>query len=70
MTEALKQKTLDTIIRPVIDALEKEGRPYSGCLYAGLMISGDSIKVVEFNCRFGDPETQAVLLYSTGTSQK
>ena len=61
MTEALKQKTLDTIIRPVIDALEKEGRPYSGCLYAGLMISGDSIKVVEFNCRFGDPETQAVL---------
>lgn len=62
MTEALKQKTLDTIIRPVIDALEKEGRPYSGCLYAGLMISGDSIKVVEFNCRFGDPETQPIML--------
>jgi phosphoribosylamine--glycine ligase len=61
MTEALKEKTLKTIVRPVVDALAKEGRPYSGCLYAGLMIKGDSVKVVEFNCRFGDPETQAVL---------
>jgi len=61
MTPELKQKTIDTILRPVVDALAKEGRPYSGCLYAGLMIKGDSVKVVEFNARFGDPETQVVL---------
>ncbi|MCH3950825.1 MAG: phosphoribosylamine--glycine ligase [Acidaminococcus sp.] len=61
MTDALKEKTMETIVRPVVAALAKEGRPYSGCLYAGLMIKGDSIKVVEFNARFGDPETQAVL---------
>ena len=61
MTPELKQKTIDTILRPIVDALAKEGRPYSGCLYAGLMIKGDSVKVVEFNARFGDPETQVVL---------
>ena len=61
LTEALKDKCMATIIGPVLKALETEGRPYSGCLYAGLMIKGDSIKVVEFNARFGDPETQAVL---------
>jgi len=42
---------MTTIIRPVLKALEAEGRAYSGCLYAGLMIKGDSIKVVEFNAR-------------------
>lgn len=61
MTPELKQKTIDTILRPVVDAMAREGRPYSGCLYAGLMIKGDSVKVVEFNARFGDPETQVVL---------
>ena len=61
LTEALKEKCMATIIRPVCEALAKEGRVYTGCLYAGLMIKGDSIKVVEFNARFGDPETQAVL---------
>ncbi len=61
MTPELKQKTMDIILRPVVDAMAKEGRPYAGCLYAGLMIKGDSVKVVEFNARFGDPETQAVL---------
>lgn len=61
MTDALKKKTVKTILRPIVDALAKEGRPYSGCLYAGLMIKGDSVKVVEFNARFGDPETQVVL---------
>ena len=61
MTDALKEKTVKTILRPIVDALAKEGRPYSGCLYAGLMIKGDSVKVVEFNARFGDPETQVVL---------
>ena len=61
MTEALRIKAEETILKPVIAALNKEGRTYCGCLYAGLMIKGDSVKVVEFNCRFGDPETQVVL---------
>lgn len=61
MTEALRIKAEETILKPVIAALRQEGRLYSGCLYAGLMIKGDSIRVVEFNCRFGDPETQVVL---------
>ena len=61
MTAALKEKTVKEVLRPIVDALAKEGRPYFGCLYAGLMIKGDSVKVVEFNARFGDPETQVVL---------
>lgn len=61
MTAALKEKTVKEVLRPIVDALAKEGRPYSGCLYAGLMMKGDSVKVVEFNARFGDPETQVVL---------
>lgn len=61
MTEALRIKAEETVLKPVIAALNAEGRTYSGCLYAGLMIKDDNIKVVEFNCRFGDPETQVVL---------
>lgn len=61
MTEALRVKAEETILKPVIAALNQEGRSYSGCLYAGLMIKDDRIRVVEFNCRFGDPETQVVL---------
>lgn len=61
MTPELRQKAYDTILKPMIDAMAKEGKPYQGCLYAGLMVKGDSVKVVEFNCRFGDPETQVVL---------
>ena len=49
------------IIEPVLDGMKKEKRKFSGCLYAGLMITSAGPKVVEFNCRFGDPETQAVL---------
>ena len=48
-------------MKPVVDGLKQEGITYQGCLYAGLMITADGPKVVEFNCRFGDPETQAVL---------
>lgn len=61
LTAELKQKCLETILKPTIAALKAEGRKYSGCLYAGLMIKGSDIKVVEFNARFGDPETQVVL---------
>lgn len=61
MTEAMLKKTYETILVPTIKAMEQEGRLYKGCLYAGLMITKDGPKVVEFNARFGDPETQVVL---------
>ncbi len=61
MTDVLRLKATERILKPVVAAMAQEGMPYQGCLYAGLMIKGDSIKVVEFNCRFGDPETQVVL---------
>jgi phosphoribosylamine---glycine ligase len=49
------------IVRPVIAAMAKEGAPFSGVLFVGLMITRDGPKVIEFNCRFGDPECQAIL---------
>ncbi|MEI7810887.1 MAG: phosphoribosylamine--glycine ligase [Ignavibacteria bacterium] len=49
------------IIRPTLDALNGEGRKFNGCLYCGIMLTPNGPKVVEFNCRFGDPETQSVL---------
>jgi phosphoribosylamine--glycine ligase len=55
------EEIADLVHRPVVDALARRGTPYHGVLYAGLMITGDGPKVLEFNCRFGDPETQAVL---------
>jgi phosphoribosylamine--glycine ligase len=51
----------ETIIRPTIIGMRKEGHPFAGCLYVGLMITPTGPKVIEYNCRFGDPETQAVL---------
>lgn len=61
MTEELKYLALKTILEPTVKAMAAEGMPYKGCLYAGLMVKDKEVKVVEFNCRFGDPETQAVL---------
>lgn len=61
MTDVLRLKATERILKPVVAAMAEEGTPYQGCLYAGLMIKGDSVKVVEFNCRFGDPETQVIL---------
>jgi phosphoribosylamine--glycine ligase len=49
------------IIKPTLDGMREEGSPFSGCLYVGLMITNEGPKVVEYNCRFGDPETQVVL---------
>ena len=59
--DELAAQVAEQILKPTIDALKVEGIIYRGCLYAGLMIKGDVAKVVEFNCRFGDPETQVVL---------
>ena len=61
MTDKMVQETYDKILVPTIKAMEQEGKTYKGCLYAGLMITADGPKVVEFNARFGDPETQVVL---------
>jgi phosphoribosylamine--glycine ligase len=61
VTDSILNDVREKIIQPVIDSLRNEGYPFIGCLYAGLMIKNDSSRVVEFNVRFGDPETQAVL---------
>lgn len=59
--EEIAKRCLDEIFIPTIDAMNKEGRTFKGCLYFGLMITEDGPKVIEYNCRFGDPETQVVL---------
>lgn len=79
ITNDLEQEIKLKIIKPVIDQLRKSGTPFIGCLYAGLIITADGPKVIEFNCRFGDPETQVVLpllegdflelIYSTASGQ-
>ena len=61
MTPEMIDRATEEILKPTIAAMAKEGRPYSGCLYLGLMITEEGPKVVEFNARFGDPETQVVL---------
>jgi len=60
-TEEVAQRCMDEIFLPTIRAMKKEGRTFKGCLYFGLMITEDGPKVIEYNCRFGDPETQVVL---------
>jgi phosphoribosylamine--glycine ligase len=57
----LMATVMDRVIRPTLGAMRARGTPFTGLLYAGLMLTDDGPKVVEFNCRFGDPETQAVL---------
>ncbi len=60
-TVDVAKECMDTIFLPTIDAMNKEGRPFAGCLYFGLMLTPNGPKVIEYNCRFGDPETQVVL---------
>ena len=63
VTAALQQRVLDEIIHPTLDGLAAEGIPYRGFLYAGLMITPDGTpRVLEYNCRFGDPETQPIMM--------
>ena len=60
-TEAFKAECMEKIFAPTIAAMQAEGRPFKGCLYFGLMLTPNGAKVIEYNCRFGDPETQVVL---------
>ncbi len=60
-TEAVAAECMETIFLPTIRAMQAEGRPFKGCLYFGLMLTSNGPKVIEYNCRFGDPETQVVL---------
>ena len=60
--ERMHKKILNEVMKPTMDGLIAEGSPYLGFLYAGIMINKGELKVLEFNCRFGDPETQPILL--------
>lgn len=60
-TKEISEQCFDTIFKPTMEAMSKEGRTFKGVLYFGLMITKDGPKVIEYNCRFGDPETQVVL---------
>ena len=60
-TPEIAAQCMETIFLPTIRAMKAEGRPFKGCLYFGLMLTKNGPKVVEYNCRFGDPETQVVL---------
>lgn len=62
VTDELHQQVMEQVMLPTVAALAAEGRPYKGMLYAGLMIKDGKAKVLEFNCRFGDPEAQPLLM--------
>ncbi|VRR65559.1 phosphoribosylglycinamide synthetase [Streptococcus pneumoniae] len=61
LPQSVVDTAVDTIVKPVLEGVIKEGRPYLGVLYAGLILTADGPKVIEFNARFGDPETQLIL---------
>jgi phosphoribosylamine--glycine ligase len=66
VTDQVHEKILERVLRPLIQGMGEEGRPYKGVLYAGLMIHDHQPKVLEFNARFGDPETQPILMRMKG----
>src|SRR6185503_3803352 len=59
---ALEREVIERIVRPTVDAMRARGTPYQGALYVGLMITNEGPKLIEYNCRFGDPETQVLVL--------
>lgn len=60
-TKEIEKECMETIFKPTVEAMNKEGRTFKGVLYFGLMLTDDGMKVIEYNARFGDPETQVVL---------
>ena len=66
LTPELEARAIDEIVRPTIDALRAEGTPFVGVLYAGLMLTAQGPKLIEYNARFGDPETQVLMLRYEG----
>lgn len=62
LTAALQERVIDEIIRPTVETMASEGNPYSGVLYAGLMLTEAGPKLIEYNCRFGDPECQVLMM--------
>ncbi|MDP1547777.1 MAG: phosphoribosylamine--glycine ligase [Anaerolineales bacterium] len=60
-TAEMMNEAVETVLKPAVNGLKSEGTPFVGVLYAGLMLTPNGIRVLEFNCRFGDPETQVVL---------
>jgi phosphoribosylamine--glycine ligase len=66
VTEAIFDDAMQNVMRPMVEGMAAEGNPYVGILYAGLMIDKGQIKVLEFNCRFGDPECQPIVMRMKG----
>ncbi len=62
MTETMTARTMNEIVRPTVDAMAARGTPFKGVLFAGLMITADGPKLIEYNVRFGDPETQVLMM--------
>lgn len=63
VTDEMHDEIMQTVILPTVEGMKAEGHPYTGFLYAGLMISPEGVpKVIEYNCRFGDPETQPIMM--------
>jgi len=62
LTEELVAETLERIVFPTVRQMRKDGTPYVGVLYAGLMLTDEGVKLVEYNCRFGDPECQVLMM--------
>lgn len=66
VTDAVRKEVMEKIIHPTMSAMEKEGCPFSGVLFAGLMLTKDGAKLLEYNVRFGDPETQSLMMRFDG----
>lgn len=66
MTDAIRAEVMEKIINPTMQAMQAEGTPFSGVLFAGLMLTKDGVKLLEYNVRFGDPETQSLMMRFNG----